>query len=281
MFHMLYQGEPDSLDKSFDDINIPLFYCHSDIDKSFNDINIPLFYCPNDIDDTQQKEIANKSSNNTSEQTNISENKIKYFKIIKEEKRRRKKRIGRKRARDYQIVENSEKCHSKYAYDNIIRKIQVDFLNFLVSFINEILINLGIKKKFFKIKYKNKKDVKKENVANLKSKEIGQILRQNLSTKYRKKYKDDKEKNNKLYLEVIKYDSIKKILSEKYINIFRNLYYKNKRDLNDYGLNIKLSNKIKTYQDLLDKNSNESKYVEKINKVVEKYYLPQKLFIHN
>ena len=261
MFHIFNQGEQDSLDNPFIDINNPLFYFTSE------------------IDDSESKEITIKNFNNTREQTNISENKIKCFEIIKEVKK--KKRIGRKRARDYQIVENVEKCHSKYDYDNIIRKVQVYFQNFLVSFINEILSYFGIKKKFLGIEYKNKKDVKKENVENLKSIEIGQILRQNLSTKYRKQYKDDKEKNNKLYLEVIKYDSIRKILTEKYINIFRNLYYKNKRDLNDYGLNIKLSNNIKTYEDLLEENSKDSKYVEKINKIVEKYYLPQKLFIHN
>ena len=115
----------------------------------------------------------------------------------------------------------------------------------------------------------------------MKSIEIGQILNQNISTKYRKQFKEDKDKNNKLYLEVIKYDGIRKILSEKYINIFRNFYYKNKRDLNDYGLNIKLSNDIKTYQDLLKQHSKESKYAEAINQIVEKCYLPQKLFIHN
>ena len=223
------------------------------------------FFYPNYSDNDSYSSILSfKSLNDTSTKTNISENKI--FNIIKE------KKVGRKRNRDY---------HSKYAHDNIIRKVQVYFHNFLVCFINEILINFGIKKKFLNTDYKNKKDIKNENVESLKSKEIGQILCQNISPKYRKQYKDDKEKNNKLYLEVIKYDSIRKILSEKYINIFRNFYYKNKRDLSDYGLNIKLSNSIKTYQDLLEENSNDIEYVEKINKVVEKYYLPKKLFIHN
>ena len=209
-----------------------------------------------------------------SEKENISKNKI--FEITKTILG-----IKRQRGKPNPNGKKNKKRHSKYDDDNIIIKIQVHYHNYIFDFANEILKNYGLKKKFLNIVYSEKRDITKENFKNLKSKEIGQILRQNISTKYKRQYGDDKEKNNKLYLEVIKYDSIKKILSEKYINIFRNLYYKNKRDLNDYGLNIKLSNKIKTYQDLLDKNSNESKYVEKINKVVEKYYLPQKLFIHN
>ena len=115
----------------------------------------------------------------------------------------------------------------------------------------------------------------------MKSKEIGEILRQNISPKYREKYKNDKEINNKLYLEVIKYDNIRKILSEKYINIFKNFYYKNKRDLNDYGLNIKLTNNVKTHQDLLKEYSEDATYTEKINFIVENFYLLKKFFIHN
>ena len=111
--------------------------------------------------------------------------------------------------------------------------------------------------------------------------EIGYILRQDISSKYRKQYLEDKEKNNKLYLEVIKYDSIKKILSETYINIFRNFYYINKRDLNDYNLNIKLSNEVKTYQDFLDDQKEDKDNIEKINKIVTKCYLPKKIFYHN
>ena len=69
--------------------------------------------------------------------------KNKVFKIAKS------KFDGRKRKRDCQ---NNKKVHSKYDNDNIIRKVQVHFQNFLVSFINEILLNFGISKKFLNIK---------------------------------------------------------------------------------------------------------------------------------
>ena len=204
------------------------------------------------------------------EPRNYSENKKKYFKIKKV------KKVGRKRKNHNCPI---GKTHSKYDFDNIIRKIQVHFHNFLISFTNEILSNFGIKKKFYKTEYKIKKNVKKENVDNLKFKAIGTILCQNLSTKYRKQYKLDKEKNIKLYSEVIENESIKNILSQPYINIFRNFYYNNKRVLNDYNLNIVLSSKVKTYNDFLKDCSKDMEYVSKIEKIVKKCYLPKKIFI--
>ena len=242
-----------------------------------------FLYLDDSIDckcDLESAQCTDYFLNHTGESTKMSDHNSpnpeqlnnKVFKIAKS------KFDGRKRKRDYQ---NNKKVHSKYDNDNIIRKVQVHFQNFLVSFINEILLNFGISKKFLNIDYKNKKNVKKENVEKMKLIEIGQILRQNISTKYKKQYEEDKEKNNKLYLEIIKNDSIRKILSETYINIFRNFYYKNKRDLDDYGLNIKLSNNVKTYQDFLEEQKEDIHIIEKINNIVEKCYLPKKLFIYN
>lgn len=216
--------------------------------------------------------MHDKFLNNIFEESpDISVNKKKYFKIIKE----KRNKVGRKKTNYHR---KNGKTHSKYDFDNIIRKVQVHFHNFIISFVNEILKSFGIKKKFLNTDYTIKKNVKKANVDSLKSKEIGKILCENLSTKYRKQYTLDKDKNKKLYLEVIEHDSIRKLLSETYINIFRNFYYKNKRDLNEYNLKIKLSNKIKTYQDFLTKLSKDGEYIEKIKKIVERCYLPKKIF---
>ena len=201
--------------------------------------------------------------------------KDKVFNIIKEKKGRK---VGRKRLRG---LKNGEKGHTKYDQDNIIRKIQVDFYKFLVCFINDILMNLGIRKRFLKIKYNDIKNVKKQNVEQFKLQKIGDILKKNISTKYKKQYKYEKDKNNKLYLEVTKNAKIKNILSETSINIFRNYYYSNKRDLNEYDINIQLSNNLKTYKNLLEKNSKDDLYTKQIEKIVEKFYLPQALFTLN
>ena len=62
----------------------------------------------------------------------------KIFEIVKVKK---EKRVGRKRKGDHL---NDEKVHTKYDKDNVHRKIQVNFMAFLFSFINEILIHFGI-----------------------------------------------------------------------------------------------------------------------------------------
>jgi hypothetical protein len=231
------------------------------------------------LDENPKKKESEKISQVT---TKITDNNKKIFEIAKVEKEKEKedekekekeKKFGRKRKGDHQ---DDEKTHTKYDKDNIHRKIQVDFINFLFAFINEILIYFGIKQKFLGIDYKNKKVVTKDYVENLKTTEIGQILCKDISPKYQTLYNKNKDFNCKLYLKVIKNESIKNILSEKYINIFRNLYYKNKRDLNDYGLNIKLSNKVETYQDLLDRNNDDNEYIEGIKNLVKYCYLPQK-----
>ena len=260
------------------------FEDHSNWDKNdFSDLNIlekenfdysnldsDSLYCCYFLE-RKRSNIENEIISEIS--TKIPENN-KIFDIMKVKK---EKKVGRKRKGDHQ---EEEKAHTKYDKDNIHRKIQVHFLNFLFSSTNEILAYFEIDKKFLNIDYKNKKVVTKDNFENLKITEIGEILRQDISTKYRKLYKIDKKLNNKLYLsEVNENDSIKKFLSETYIDIFLNLYYKNKRDLNDYGLNIQLTDNVKTYQNLLDKNNKDKMYVEKIKKIVKDCYLPKKFVV--
>ena len=252
---------------SFKEISVQL-------DESLIDFSSAFFW---DLHTSEDYELPKNDNNNTKETGQNSEN-IKNGKI-----EFTNKKVGRKPIKGIQIVEKDENVHSKDYKDNIIRKIQVHFHNFLLSSINEIITNYGFDKKFefIDIDYEYKKNIKKEYFEKLKTKEIRQILCQNISPKFRKLFKTDKEINNKKYLEVIKYDSIKKFLSETYINIFRKYYFVNKRDINDYGLNINLSSKVETYQDFLEEYSEELDYIEKIRKVVEENYLPKKIFTHN
>ena len=252
----------------------------SPLEANLLDFNSAFFFDFNNFDDWDLPKYMDfgmdNNNNNTIDTTDNSKIKNGNLELTK-------KKIGRKPIKDNHNPDNpkDDNFHSKYFKDNIIRKVQVHFQNFLLTFINEIIKNYGFEKKFLNIDYKTKKNVNKINIENMKTKEIGQILRQNISTKYRKLYEIDKEMNNKLYLEVIENESIRKILSETYINIFRNFYYINKTEINDYDLNIKLSNNVKTYRDLLEENSDDGEYIEKIKKAVEEYYLPKKRFTHN
>lgn len=203
-------------------------------------------------------------------------NKI-YFNIKKNISGRKPKIENKKR----------KKYHDKYSSDNMIRFIQVHYLTFIRNYVNEILYILGFEQKFFDINYKCKRNVTKKAIEKLKASNIGDILCQKISPKYKDQAKDE-EKNLKIFNEVTKNSTVKNILEENYLQLFKDVYYKNKRNINlsNYGLNIniKLSNNIKTYEDLLKKkhinNSvNNEIYKKKLNKIVVKHFLPNSIFL--
>ena len=164
--------------------------------------------------------------------------------------------VGRKRNSEthhnYDDYDYDYSVHSKFRSDNLLTKIQVNFLTFLVIFINEILGHMGIKGEFSQIDYSHKKRVTKKYISYLKGLNIGQVLLLGISPKYIKK-----DTNRNLYDKIIKNPVICNILSENYLTIFKNIYLRNERIVNmeKYGLNkiFELSNNVKMYDDLIDK----------------------------
>lgn len=180
-------------------------------------------------------------------------------------------RSGRKRNRPLQI---GDKIHDKYFEDNILRKIQVHYINFIKFYINEILSILGFDVEFYDINYNIKKTTNKNNISLLKSLPISYILCQNISRKFRKLFKQNKNINKTIFNKVINNDIIKDIVFQKYERLFKDVYLKNKKCININGQNIFLQT-VKTFEDLLknDKDfSTNSLYRTKINEVIEKYY---------
>ena len=210
---------------------------------------------------------------------NSEKNKEKIFEIDKISNKIHEM-IGRKTKNSLKL---EEKFHSKYEDDNILRKIQIGFINYLINLTNEILKYFGYEEKFLGIDYKFKKEVNKENFNKIKTKEIGKILCQSISPKFSKISNEDKNINQKIYEKVIQNKTIKNFLSETYIKIFRDYYYKNIKDLNEYNLNIKLSENIKTFDDFLNNKAipDDDYYKQRVDEIIEKYYLPKKLFVHN
>ena len=66
----------------------------------------------------------------------------------------------KKRGREIKGNKNKLKYHDKNSSDNLLRKIQVHYISFIISFINEILKNLDYNKRFFKLDYKFKFNIK-------------------------------------------------------------------------------------------------------------------------
>ena len=167
----------------------------------------------------------------------------------------------------------------KFASDNILTKTNTHFLNFLVCFINFLLNFYDIKEKFLKIDYKYKK-IKNSYLYQLKNETLGDILIKNISPKFRTINADE---NQKVYDKIINIPFIKKLLSKKYIDIFINIFYKNKRIINlemyDKNNTIKFiklpKTDIKMFEDFLEneKEKESKEYIEKIKKVVFKKFI--------
>ena len=240
--------------------------------KEFNIINlINLMNGIEDfshIDDDDDKLIISegKGKRDENKRKQASNNK-KYF-IIGEKK---------KRGREIKGNKNKLKCHDKNSSDNLLRKIQVHYISFIISFINEILENLGYNQKFFKLDYKFKFNIKKEFVESLKTKNIGEIICNEISSKY----KEDSNYNKKIYEQIKENEVLKKIFSENYLVIFRKFYYQNKDKINlsEYGLDIeiKLSKKVEMFNDLYNKINSKNQYTKNIKDfVLQKYFSPPK-----
>ena len=153
-----------------------------------------------------------------------------------------KKKRGRvKQERNQEEINEKEdndyiKIHDKNTSDNLLRKI--------------------IKQRFLKLNYEFKSNIKKEFVNSLKAKTIGDIIRTQISIKYKK----DLNYNNNIYVKTKGNKVLNKIYSENYLLFFRKIYFKSDKKINlrEYGLNkeIKLSDKAKLYKDLI-KNSDD------------------------
>ena len=192
------------------------------------------------------------------------------------------KRIGTKK-----IKKVVYKKHDKMEKDNIVRKIQVHYCNFLVYFINEVIQKIFIDEMyksenaeeivymkdylFNNIDYKFKSNIKKkfmENTENMKIKDIISppkefCIKNKIINKNEKIMEKIELKNNPI---------LNKILNQKYLYYFNEIYFHNRRNLilkeENESINIILSNNIKLFEDLISKNKEDENYILKLKRVV-------------
>ena len=180
-------------------------------------------------------------------------------------------------------MEKNDKIHDKFSTDNLLRKIQVHYLTFIVNFINIILKKLNYEQRFFKLDYELKKNVNKKNFDSLKNKTIGEILCNKISIKYKKQ---NVNANFEIYDQIKDNEILKKILSENYIKLFKKIYYKSNKIINlrEYGINeqIILTKPVKMFKDLLNDNEALDKNKEYQKNIIEcaiQNYLPDSIFL--
>ena len=172
--------------------------------------------------------------------------------------------------------ESEKKIHDKYSVDNMLRKIQIHYLNFIIGFLNEILKNLNYKQRFLKLDYNFKKSVNKDFVEQLKKSTLKDIVINKISERYTN-YSNNT--NKMIYEEIKENEILKNILSINYLTLFKTIYYKSNKkiDLSEFGINqvIILSKKVKTFNDLLKKIEKEGElYVKNIVNCSIKNFIP-------
>ena len=169
--------------------------------------------------------------------------KKRLFKIEKNKKRGRKSR-------------KKKKFHLKSDFDNVLTKIQIHFLNFLINVSNDVLKATLTKNNlhFKHINYNFKKQITYEHIKYLKTVPIKVLLEKDISSKYRKYSKDF---NSKILQQVIPSSKwLEEFFNMKYLSLFR-IYYNNCKPLkqiNFNGKNINLSLNTKSFFNLLKKN---------------------------
>lgn len=179
----------------------------------------------------------------TKVETNESDNSI-GIKVVKNANDESKSLLNKKR----------RKPHTKYSRDNIKRKIQVNYLKFLVNFVNLIIRVLFKKYSGFNDEFKDKKisdkyqfkklnygkfslKIDNDSFNSLKSKKLLEIITLNTNGK------NKNNKNDEVYdnLFEIKH-KLEKILDQSYLEFFPIYYQKeNYTNLKKYGLDIDIS----------------------------------------
>ena len=257
--------------------------------SSFHEFN-PMFIPEEEKENEDEKNrayyIQQKDNFLSSNQTQTQK-----FEITKETSPKNNLYLAKKkkRGRGTKNPDPNLKTHDKFAPDNLLRKIQVHYLTFIIAFLNEILQKMNYGKRFLKLDYEFKKNVNKTNIQNLKTKNIKDIICNKISKKYR-----NKEANNLLICEEIKdkkeNELINNILSENYLKLFKKIYYKSNKIINlkEYGLdeNIVLSRNIKMFDDLLKVKENEAydnhdQYIKYIKECAIQNYLPESIFLYH
>ena len=252
---------------------------------SNEDINIYEYYPPQEkaIDylEKRKPETTNKLKKDLNFQiktenkvTGITENishkgKKITFKIFK----------GKKRGRQISF-DPKRKEHSWDSSDLLKNKLQRNYITYLINLANDVTNNHLSNKKYviyFKdIKYAEKiKTIKRDDLVKLQYKDIFEFQISQKNKGINKKGKTNKD----IYDLICKESSLlKEFFDKRYLEVFENYYLTNKRSIIYKGINIILSEKTKTFENLLNKDRNVLAK-SKINDIIENLYLKNNIII--
>ena len=169
----------------------------------------------------------------------------------------------------------NRKTHGREANDNIIIKIHINFLSFIIN-LNNDCINSLLKHKKIKFQKLDHSQIRKgfnqKILSEIKYLTIYELLsKMNISPKYTKSKKD----SNKNNLEKLnEYSWFRNFIGQKYIELFKQ-YYNNKQPLKQIIIdneNVIVLKTAKSFYYLLNKKEN-IKITENIVKIAEEFFM--------
>ena len=233
------------------------------------------------IKSTNESLNSNKNSNESKDNTSQIIN-LKKFEIFKTNNLDENdnlsydeiKKLPKNKKRGRKALKEGKRQHNALDQDNIIRKIQVHFLSFIIYFCNDLIQAFlpNYKDLCFKnIQYELKKTVNHAYIENLKSKNIGDILQLTASPKNKKFSGNINQITfNKI---CILNPFLKEFFKMSYLDMFNNYYCLNLREIDIEGIKVKLSQRTRLFIDLISKNISSA---EKIKEIAEEYFINKK-----
>ena len=118
-----------------------------------------------------------------------------------------------------------KKEHDKFEKDNVMRKINIHFISFIVKYVNYNIKKLISSKHplFANLSYDFKKNINNSTFKELKSKTIGEVLKNEGSSKNKRNLLYQKDENEKLF-NIVHNTILKDLLDINYIQFFRQVY---------------------------------------------------------
>ena len=218
--------------------------------------------------DTESRSTENSSNFSLDQDKYSNTKKGDSFKKIINFRTFLKKKRGKKPILNNKKV--SKKPHSSDDFDNIQRKIQVHFLNFVISFCNDAL-KYYFKNSYFSFKKMNQKEkinVNFKYVSKLKKSSIKDLLKSEISNKFKTFDKNE----NKILLSQLKETWLDKLFEMNYLELFKHYYNDNKESPLDSiffeNKKIPLSKDTKSFSHLLKKNESTKEYIVEVTKSI-------------
>ena len=182
----------------------------------------------------------------------------------------------KKRGRSIKEIDKKDqklRQHSSTDFDNLLRKLQVHYLTFVIQFANIMLDNFYPSDKnfrFLNISYDAKKNVKHSYVESLKMKKMKDILIMPPSKKY--KINSNQNINLEIYERIRETNSFLEDFFEiTYLELFNKYYMKNSKIFEFNGISINFE-KISFFSDLINANHNPLEAPSKMKQIAQSQF---------